>query len=132
MEFTLELFTILLNILSVIVIPVLMIFYNKLNKIEQLYVSLRDDVNRIYEVSNQNDKELLTHWLYFYNNEIIRFNERLKTKPDHVPTQEHYKSVFNNYERYKELEGNGYIDAIMANVYALYRIHYGFDEQEKK
>jgi Cu/Ag efflux pump CusA len=61
MEFTLELFTILLNILSVIVIPVLMIFYNKLNKIEQLYVSLRDDVNRIYEVSNQNDKELLTH-----------------------------------------------------------------------
>jgi phage terminase large subunit-like protein len=40
--------------------------------------------------------------------------------------------VFNNYERYKELEGNGYIDAIMANVYALYRIHYGFDEQEKK
>ena len=132
MTLTLELISTLLSILSVIVIPVLMMFYRKLNKIEQLYNDLKNSIKDLYELSNTNDSELLTHWLYFYNNEIIRFNERIKTKPEHIPTQEHYKSVFDNYARYKELGGNGYIDAIMSNIHALYKIHYGFEYKDKK
>lgn len=68
--------------------------------------------------------------MQFYNNEIIRFNERVKTKPEHIPTQEHYKSVFDNYNRYKELGGNGYIDAIMDNIKSLFKIHHGFDIED--
>jgi hypothetical protein len=68
--------------------------------------------------------------LHFYQNEIIRFNERVKTKPEHIPTLEHYQSVFTNYNRYKHLGGNGYIDAIMANIKRLFSIHHGFDADE--
>ena len=132
MTLTLELLSTLLSILSIIVIPVLMMFYNKLNKIEKMYYNLFDSMNQLHDMSNNNDEELLKHWLFFYNNEIIRFNERVKTKPEHIPTQEHYKSVFDNYARYKELGGNGYIDAIMLNIHSLYKIHYGFDYKEKK
>jgi hypothetical protein len=68
--------------------------------------------------------------LYFYQNEIIRFNERVKMKPEHIPTLEHYRSVFINYQRYQELGGNGYIDAIMHNIKSLFSIHHGFDAEE--
>lgn len=53
-------------------------------------------------------------------------------KPEHIPTPEHYKSVFDNYDRYKELGGNGYIDTIMENVRNLHHIHYGFDYKNDK
>lgn len=82
--------------------------------------------------SDLNDEQLNKNWLQFYNNEIIRFNERIKNKPEYVPTPEHYKSVFENYNRYKELGGNGYIDAIMLNVQQLYKIHYGFEYKDRK
>ena len=83
-------------------------------------------------LSDSNDEELKTNWLHFYNNEIIRFNERLKIKPEHVPSPEHYKSVFTNYSRYKELGGNGYVDVIMDNIKELYKIHYKFDSEDYK
>jgi type II secretory pathway pseudopilin PulG len=61
MTLTLELISTLLSILSVIVIPVLMMFYRKLNKIEQLYNDLKNSIKDLYELSNTNDSELLTH-----------------------------------------------------------------------
>jgi hypothetical protein len=54
----------------------------------------------------------------------MRFVERTHTKPDLVPSQEHYRSVFDNYRRYKELGGNGYVDVLIEQIENLYKEHY--------
>jgi hypothetical protein len=99
----------------------------KINDIDSRFQEIIKTINSLQEKSDTYDENLTKNWLHFYRNEIIRFNERVKSKPEHVPTQEHYKSVFDNYTRYSELGGNGYIDAIMDNIYALFKIHHGFD-----
>jgi hypothetical protein len=62
----------------------------------------------------------------------MRFVERTHTKPHSIPSQEHYRSVFDNYNRYKELGGNGYIDIIIEQIEDLYKSHYAQDSWPPK
>lgn len=127
MEVSLEWVSVALSFLSVIVIPIAAVLFKKMQQMQIQYHHIIELIMNLQDQNNQYEYESGKNWLQFYNNEIIRFNERLKAKPEHIPTQEHYKSVFDNFERYKELGGNGYIDAIMSNIKSLYKIHHGFD-----
>lgn len=125
-----EIGRLILSLFSIIILPLGGILFRQIRHIENRFQEMMDLINNLQKRSDMRDEELSKNWLHFYNNEIIRFTERVKTKPEHIPTQEHYKSVFDNYKRYKELGGNTYIDVIMDNVKVLFKIHYGFDIEE--
>lgn len=130
METWLELARIVLSFLSIVIIPLGGMIFKRINKIDSKFNEIIKSIDDLQKRSDEQDIELMINWLHFYKNEIIRFNERIKTKPEHIPTLEHYKSVFDNYTRYQELGGNGYIDAIMANIETVFSIHHGFTVKE--
>lgn len=130
MDLWIEIGRLLLSFFSIIVIPLGGLLFKRINSIDIKFQSIENKIDQIQERSSAYDENFVKNWLHFYKNEIIRFSERLKTKPDRIPTEEHYRSVFENYTRYCELGGNGYIHAIMDNIKIVFRIHHGFDIED--
>lgn len=58
MEFSIETLQIILQLLSVVVIPVIMFFYKKIEKIEVLFNELLMIVGELQDKSDINDEEL--------------------------------------------------------------------------
>ena len=112
-------------IFGVFIIPAATFFYRKLKENDIQFQHILKVIADLQSASTAADLELSKNWLYFYYNEILKFTERLHLKPEVIPTQEHYRSVFEHYDRYRELGGNGFISILMEQIRVSYQKHYG-------
>lgn len=127
MDLWIQIVALNLTFFTAILVPSLVFFWRRFKETDQQIMLLKRMIEKLHQASDRADLELGKNWVHFYHNEIMRFWERLQVKPELIPSEEHYKSVFENYERYKQLGGmkNGYVGAIMNSIKELHRSQYG-------
>ena len=60
-----------------------------------------------------------------YRNRIIRFHNDLKMNPDTVYPEHMFEAAFSDYDKYKKLNGNTYVDSVVDDIRNIFENQHG-------